>query len=107
MMQTYAVYLDRQVADIAAYRRDEGIALVDGIDFDTLPGLSNELRAKLKAVRPQTLGQAARMEGDDPGGRSPCSLGMRANTGRRTSPRLRLATGVGMPQNEARIRILR
>jgi len=63
---TYAVYLDRQVADIAAYRRDEGIALVDGIDFDTLPGLSNELRAKLKAVRPQTLGQAARMEGMTP-----------------------------------------
>ena len=63
---TYAVYLDRQAADIAAYRRDESIALADGIDFDTLPGLSNELRAKLKAVRPQTLGQAARMEGMTP-----------------------------------------
>lgn len=63
---TYAVYLDRQAADIAAYRRDERIALADGIDFDALPGLSNELRAKLKAVRPQTLGQAARMEGMTP-----------------------------------------
>lgn len=63
---TYAVYLDRQAADIAAYRRDERIALADGIDFDALPGLSNELRAKLKAVRPQNLGQAARMEGMTP-----------------------------------------
>jgi tRNA uridine 5-carboxymethylaminomethyl modification enzyme len=63
---TYAVYLDRQAADIAAYRRDEAIVLADGIDFSALPGLSNEIRAKLDRVRPRTLGQAARIEGMTP-----------------------------------------
>ncbi|MBF9233093.1 tRNA uridine-5-carboxymethylaminomethyl(34) synthesis enzyme MnmG [Microvirga alba] len=63
---TYAVYLDRQKADIAAYRRDEGVVLEDAIDFQNLPGLSNEIKAKLDLVRPQTLGQAARIEGITP-----------------------------------------
>ncbi len=63
---TYAVYLDRQAADIAAHRRDEGVLLDADLDFDGLAGLSNELRTKLKAVRPRTLGQAARMEGMTP-----------------------------------------
>ena len=63
---TYAVYLDRQQADIAAYRRDEGVVLDEGIDFQGLPGLSNEIKAKLDLVRPKTLGQAARIEGITP-----------------------------------------
>jgi tRNA uridine 5-carboxymethylaminomethyl modification enzyme len=63
---TYAVYLDRQASDIAAHRRDEGIMLPDTIDFMRLPGLSNEIRAKLDVVRPRTLGQAARIEGVTP-----------------------------------------
>jgi tRNA uridine 5-carboxymethylaminomethyl modification enzyme len=63
---TYAVYLDRQQADIAAYRRDEGIALEENLDFKGLPGLSNEIKAKLDLVRPKTLGQAARIEGITP-----------------------------------------
>ncbi len=63
---TYAVYLDRQAADIAAYRRDEAVVLAEGIDFSALPGLSNEIRAKLDRVRPRTLGQAARIEGMTP-----------------------------------------
>ena len=63
---TYAVYLDRQQADIAAYRRDEGIVLEETIDFQALPGLSNEIKAKLDLVRPKTLGQAARIEGITP-----------------------------------------
>ena len=63
---TYAVYLDRQRADIAAHRRDEGVVLSDGLDFLALPGLSNEIRAKLDRVRPRTLGQAARIEGITP-----------------------------------------
>src|SRR5690606_6528858 len=36
----YSVYLDRQASDIASYRRDESAVLPDGLDFDTLPGLS-------------------------------------------------------------------
>ncbi len=63
---TYAVYLDRQAADIAAYRRDESIVLDGTLDFSDLPGVSSELRAKLEMVRPRTLGQAARIEGMTP-----------------------------------------
>jgi tRNA uridine 5-carboxymethylaminomethyl modification enzyme len=63
---TYAVYLDRQQADIAAYRRDESVVLEESIDFQELPGLSNEIKAKLLLVRPKTLGQAARIEGITP-----------------------------------------
>ncbi|MDF2689008.1 MAG: tRNA uridine(34) 5-carboxymethylaminomethyl synthesis enzyme MnmG, partial [Microvirga sp.] len=63
---TYAVYLDRQQADIAAYRRDESVVLEESIDFKGLPGLSNEIKAKLDLVRPRTIGQAARIEGITP-----------------------------------------
>ena len=63
---TYAVYRERQAADIAAYRRDESIVLPKTLDFMGLPGLSNEVRSKLDLVRPRTLGQAARIEGVTP-----------------------------------------
>ena len=62
----YAVYLDRQEADLRAFRRDEAIGLPAALDYDTISGLSSELRAKLGAVRPATLGQAARIEGVTP-----------------------------------------
>jgi len=63
----YAVYLDRQSEDVAALRRDESLTLPEGLDYDAIGGLSNEVRSKLKAVRPMTLGQAARIEGVTPG----------------------------------------
>ena len=63
---TYAVYLDRQQADIAAFRRDEAVALPVRLDYGAIPGLSNEMRTKLEIVRPLTLGQAARIEGVTP-----------------------------------------
>jgi tRNA uridine 5-carboxymethylaminomethyl modification enzyme len=63
---TYAVYLDRQRADIAAFRRDEAVALPIRLDYAAIPGLSNEMRGKLETVRPGTLGQAARIEGVTP-----------------------------------------
>ncbi|KQP11521.1 tRNA uridine 5-carboxymethylaminomethyl modification protein [Methylobacterium sp. Leaf99] len=63
---TYAVYLDRQRADIAAFRRDEAVALPIRLDYGAIPGLSNEMRSKLETVRPGTLGQAARIEGVTP-----------------------------------------
>jgi tRNA uridine 5-carboxymethylaminomethyl modification enzyme len=62
----YAVYLDRQAADIRAFRRDEALAIPDTLDYSRLPGLSNEIRARLAAVRPQTMGQASRIEGMTP-----------------------------------------
>jgi len=63
---TYSVYLDRQRADVAAFRRDEAITLPGQLDYAAISGLSNELRVKLETVRPQTLGQAARIEGITP-----------------------------------------
>jgi tRNA uridine 5-carboxymethylaminomethyl modification enzyme len=62
----YAVYLDRQAADIAAFRRDERLELPEEIDYATLKGLSNEVRQKLAAIRPRTVGQAGRIEGVTP-----------------------------------------
>jgi tRNA uridine 5-carboxymethylaminomethyl modification enzyme len=62
----YAVYLDRQAADISAYRRDEGLELPDEIDYAQLGGLSNEIKQKLQAVRPRTVGQAGRIDGMTP-----------------------------------------
>ena len=62
----YAVYLDRQAADVAAYRRDEGLELPDALDYRLLSGLSMEMRQKLQSVRPRTLGQAGRIDGVTP-----------------------------------------
>jgi tRNA uridine 5-carboxymethylaminomethyl modification enzyme len=59
----YAGYLDRQDADILAFRRDEGRALPSGLDYGAVIGLSNEVRQKLETIRPATLGQASRIEG--------------------------------------------
>ena len=59
----YAGYLDRQEADILAFRRDEARALPAGLDYGAVIGLSNEVRGKLETIRPATLGQAARIEG--------------------------------------------
>ena len=62
----YAVYLERQERDIAAYRRDESLSLPNDLDYAAVSGLSAELRLKLDTVRPQTLGQAGRIEGMTP-----------------------------------------
>lgn len=62
----YSVYLGRQQAEIDAHKRDENLVLPDALDLDALPGLSNEIRAKLRSHRPRTLGQAARMDGMTP-----------------------------------------
>ena len=59
----YAGYLDRQDADIVAFRRDENRALPVNLDYGAVIGLSNEVLQKLERIRPATLGQAARIEG--------------------------------------------
>ncbi|MEZ6029216.1 MAG: tRNA uridine-5-carboxymethylaminomethyl(34) synthesis enzyme MnmG [Hyphomonadaceae bacterium] len=63
----YAGYLDRQEADIVAFRRDEDMRLPADLDYRAIGGLSNEAKEKLIAVKPATLGQAARIEGMTPG----------------------------------------
>jgi tRNA uridine 5-carboxymethylaminomethyl modification enzyme len=62
----YAVYLERQAADVAAFRRDESLALPEDLDYAAVPGLSNEVRQKLAAARPRTIGQAGRIDGITP-----------------------------------------
>ncbi|PKQ06539.1 MAG: tRNA uridine-5-carboxymethylaminomethyl(34) synthesis enzyme MnmG [Alphaproteobacteria bacterium HGW-Alphaproteobacteria-12] len=59
----YAGYLDRQNADIRAFRKDEGLKLPSGIDYASIGGLSLEVRQKLASSSPATLGQAARVDG--------------------------------------------
>ena len=63
----YAGYLGRQAADAEALRRDEALVIPADLDFAAVGGLSNEVREKLTAVRPRTLGQAGRIEGVTPG----------------------------------------
>tara|TARA_R110002073_G_scaffold38717_2_gene110826 strand:- start:6462 stop:8321 length:1860 start_codon:yes stop_codon:yes gene_type:complete len=63
----YAGYLDRQQADILAFRRDEAVKIPADLDYSSVGGLSNEARERLIASRPDTLGQAARLEGVTPG----------------------------------------
>jgi tRNA uridine 5-carboxymethylaminomethyl modification enzyme len=62
----YAVYLSRQDADVAAYRRDESFNLPDDLDYAGLAGLSNEAIQKLQAHRPRTIGHASRLDGMTP-----------------------------------------
>jgi tRNA uridine 5-carboxymethylaminomethyl modification enzyme len=62
----YAVYLERQAADVAAFRRDEALVLPGDLDYGEISGLSNEVRQKLGAARPRTLGQAGRLDGMTP-----------------------------------------
>jgi len=62
----YAGYLDRQDADILAFRRDEALRLPADIDYRAVVGLSTEAIQKLTSIRPATLGQAARIDGVTP-----------------------------------------
>lgn len=62
----YANYIERQERDVAGMKRDENWVIPDAFDYTVLPGLSNELKLKLGRARPQTLGQAARVDGVTP-----------------------------------------
>jgi tRNA uridine 5-carboxymethylaminomethyl modification enzyme len=62
----YAGYLDRQEADISAFRKDENLALPADFDYGALPAISTEIRNKLKAAKPVTLGAASRIPGVTP-----------------------------------------
>ncbi len=77
----YDVYLKRQTADVDAFRRDEGLVLSE-VDYGRVPGLSNEVRAKLEAARPWTVGQAGRIDG-----MTPAALGILAAFLRREARR--------------------
>ena len=62
----YSGYLEKQEADIIAFRRDENLIIPNSIDYSKLSGLSNEVKAKFKLIRPKTMGQALRIDGITP-----------------------------------------
>ncbi len=62
----YAGYIERQEADIRAFRRDEALRLPRDLDYDAVGSLSSEIRAKLRVAQPETLGAAARVSGVTP-----------------------------------------
>ena len=84
----YAVYLDRQAAEIQAYRRDQALKVPADLDLNAIAGLSNELKAKLAAQRPADLAQAGRIEG-----MTPAALTLIAAHARRSRPAA-LSTGM-------------
>jgi tRNA uridine 5-carboxymethylaminomethyl modification enzyme len=62
----YSGYLEKQAADIIAFRKDESLIIPKDIDYSKLSGLSNEVKSKFKLIRPKTLGQALRIDGITP-----------------------------------------
>jgi tRNA uridine 5-carboxymethylaminomethyl modification enzyme len=63
---TYAGYLERQEADIRAFKREESLAIPDTFDYRSLSSLSNEIKEKLVAAQPATIGAASRIPGMTP-----------------------------------------
>ncbi|WP_435090232.1 tRNA uridine-5-carboxymethylaminomethyl(34) synthesis enzyme MnmG [Candidatus Pelagibacter bacterium nBUS_30] len=62
----YRGYLKKQKADILAFKRDENLMIPEQINYDRLSGLSNEVKAKFKEIKPKTMGQALRIDGITP-----------------------------------------
>ncbi|WP_069298467.1 tRNA uridine-5-carboxymethylaminomethyl(34) synthesis enzyme MnmG [Neptunicoccus sediminis] len=62
----YANYIQRQASDVSAVRKDEKLQIPAGFSFSGISGLSKELQSKLELTRPETLGQAARIDGMTP-----------------------------------------
>ena len=62
----YSGYLSKQESDIKTFKKDESLVIPNEIDYDSFSGLSNEVKSKLKLIRPKTLGQALRIDGVTP-----------------------------------------
>ena len=62
----YKGYLKKQNADIIAFKRDENLQIPDNLNYDSFPGLSNEVKSKFKKIKPKTMGQALRIDGITP-----------------------------------------
>ncbi len=62
----YKGYLGKQKADILAFKKDENLKIPGNMDYESLSGLSHEVKSKFKKIRPQTMGQALRIDGITP-----------------------------------------
>jgi tRNA uridine 5-carboxymethylaminomethyl modification enzyme len=81
----YSVYLERQSADVAAYRRDEGLELPEALDYAGMTALSMEVRQKLESIRPRTIGQAGRIDGMTPAALTLLAAHVRRGTERKNA----------------------
>jgi tRNA uridine 5-carboxymethylaminomethyl modification enzyme len=62
----YQGYIERQFQEVERFKRLEAKRIPEDVDYDAIPGLSNEVREKLRAVRPTSVGQASRISGMTP-----------------------------------------
>ncbi len=62
----YKGYLSKQNADILAFKRDENLKIPENVNYDSLSGLSHEVKSKFKQIKPKTMGQALRIDGITP-----------------------------------------
>jgi tRNA uridine 5-carboxymethylaminomethyl modification enzyme len=62
----YSGYIEQQKRDISIFEKDENLIIPKNIDYDLVSGLSNEIKRKLKEIRPLTFGQALRIDGVTP-----------------------------------------
>lgn len=83
----YDTYIQRQTTDIAAFRRDEALKLPANLDYSQVLGLSTEVRQKLSAAAPATLGQASRLEGVTPAALTTLLLYVKKQPAGRLAPR--------------------
>jgi tRNA uridine 5-carboxymethylaminomethyl modification enzyme len=81
----YAGYLQRQAADVVAFRRDEALSLPDDLNYGAVGGLSTEVRERLDAARPATLGAAARLPGVTPAALTALLAHVRRGAARRSA----------------------
>jgi len=73
----YEGYIDRQCSEISRLKDLERKKIPGDLDYGMLPGLSNELKSRLSEIRPETMGQAALLEGMTPAGMQAIQLGIR------------------------------
>jgi tRNA uridine 5-carboxymethylaminomethyl modification enzyme len=62
----YTGFIQRQIREVKSFRKLEHNKIPPALDYDTIPGLSSEIREKLRKYRPYSLGQASRISGVTP-----------------------------------------
>ena len=77
----YEGYIQRQLSEIEKFRDLETTGIPEAFDYREIHGLSNEIREKLTAIRPASLGQASRIDGMTPAALSVLLIALRAYRG--------------------------
>jgi tRNA uridine 5-carboxymethylaminomethyl modification enzyme len=82
----YEGYIERQTREIEKFKHLERMKIPDAFDYHAVHGLSNELKEKLSAVKPASLGQASRIEGITPAAISVLMIAIKSAAGRDSQP---------------------